>query len=181
MPHIALPDGLPGILGPLAYRPATAQPLLGLADVLLRAHEGLSPGERELIAAAVSAGNGCRFCTSSHAAFAARQLAGGRDVVDATLADTTGAPVSPKLRTLLALAELVRLGGDRVTAAAVDRARAAGADDLEIHDTILIAAAFCMFNRYVDGLATIEPAEPAAYDAMAEGIIAHGYQAGTAR
>jgi len=48
---------------------------------------------------------------------------------------------------------------------------------VEIHDTVLIAAAFCLFNRYVDGLATILPDDPAGYAAMAGLIVTNGYGA----
>jgi len=66
-------------------------------------------------------------------------------------------------------------GGKHVTTGDVERARAQGATDLEIHDTVLIAAAFSMFNRYVDGLATFTPSDPALYDEMAVEIVANGY------
>ena len=62
-----------------------------------------------------------------------------------------------------------------MTADDIARARAEGATDVEIHDTVLIAAAFCMFNRYVDGLATLTPADPAAYDDMGRRMAEHGY------
>ena len=65
--------------------------------------------------------------------------------------------------------------GRLVTDAAVAAARAQGAIDREIHDTVLIAAAFCMFNRYVDGLATIAPDDPALYAAGAQRLIKDGY------
>jgi hypothetical protein len=59
----------------------------------------------------------------------------------------------------------------------VEAARAEGATDLEIHDTVLIAAAFCMFNRYVDGLGTLAPTDPSVYDRTAERIVSVGYAA----
>jgi uncharacterized peroxidase-related enzyme len=175
MARIDLPEGLPGILGPMAFRPELAAALNGLANALLRIDEGLTRGERELIAASVSNGNECRFCTASHAAFSARQIDGGYDVVDAALADPDHAPISPKLVALLHLADRVRQGGLAVTDEDVAAARAEGATDVEIHDTVLIAAAFCMFNRYVDGLGTWAPTERADYDTNAERIVTHGY------
>jgi hypothetical protein len=57
----------------------------------------------------------------------------------------------------------------------VDRARLAGADDKAIHDTVLIAAMFCMFNRYVDGLATWTPEDPTVYQAIGARIAEKGY------
>jgi len=175
MPHIDLPAGAPGILGPLLFRPETAGPLNELAEVLLRGDNSLTRGERELIASAVSQGNDCHFCQASHSTMAALQLEGGWDVVDAVLGDTETAPISPKLRSLLAIAGHVRDSGRAVTDADIAAARAAGATDVEIHDTVLIAAAFCMFNRYVDGLATLAPERREDYGALGRMIVEHGY------
>lgn len=176
MPHIAVPDHLPGILSLFAFRPETARPLNELAEVLLRGPSSLSRGVRELIAAYVSGKNACEFCCGSHSAFAAAQLGGGKDLVDAVKRDPATAPISDKLRALLAIAGKVQEGGQAVQPRHVEAARRAGATDLEIHDAVLIAAAFCMFNRYVDGLATIAPPDPAAYDAMATMIVENGYR-----
>ena len=175
MPHIALNSAEPGIRGLLRYRPETAGPLSELTEVLLRGPSTLTRGERELIAAYVSALNDCRYCSSSHSACAAAQLPGGMAVVEQVRADPATAPVSAKLKALLAIAAAVAHGGHAVTAGQVARARAAGATDVEIHDTVLIAATFCMFNRYVDGLATIAPDDPAAYAAGAQRLVTQGY------
>jgi uncharacterized peroxidase-related enzyme len=161
----------------MMFRPETAAPLNQLAEVLLRGDNTLTRGERETIAAYVSHLNGCNFCHNSHATFAALQLDGGWDVIDAVMADPDTAPVSPKMRALLAVAALVQQGGTQVTEAAVDAARAEGATDVEIHDTVLIAAAFCMFNRYVDGLGTIAPPTRADYEPMGHQIVELGYAA----
>lgn len=168
----------PGITGPMRYRPETAKPLNELAEVLLRSvPHPLPPGERELIAAYVSGLNECTFCCSSHSAFAAVQLDEGMSLVDRVRADPDTAPISPKLRALLRIAAAVRVSGREVTTAMVEAAREAGATDLEIHDTVLIAAAFCMFNRYVDGLATLAPRDPELYLASAHRIVEFGYHA----
>ena len=164
MAHIELDNPLPGIAGLMTYRPETAGPLAELAEVLLRGPSTLSRGERELIAAHVSELNSCTFCASSHAAFAAAQLPGDHEP-------------SPKLSALLDVAAAVAESGRAVTAELVAKAREAGATDLELHDTVLIAAAFCMMNRYVDGLGTWAPDDPAAYAAMAPRIVAEGYRA----
>jgi uncharacterized peroxidase-related enzyme len=176
MPHIDLPEGLPGILGPMAFRPETARPLNELAEVLLRDDNSLSRGERELIAAHVSKLNGCHFCHTSHATFAALQLEGGWDTVDAVVADPDRAPVSDKLRALLRVAGAVQASGSAVTPGLVAGARRAGATDVDIHDTVLIAAAFCMFNRYVDGLATWAPREREDYAESGRMIVERGYR-----
>jgi len=167
----------PGIRGLLRYRPETARPLSELTEVLLRGPGTLARGERELIAAYVSALNDCRYCSSSHSACAAAQLPGGMALVEQVRADPASAPVSAKLKALLTIASAVAHSGRAVTAEHVAGARAAGATDLEIHDTVLIAAAFCMFNRYVDGLATIAPEDPALYAAGAQRLVKQGYLA----
>ena len=174
MPHIDLPDR-PGIRALFQLRPDTAKPLCELAEALLRAPSTLSRGERELIAAFVSSRNDCRHCTGSHSAYAAAQLEGGRAVVEAVKAGRSDPHVSPKLAALLAIAGLVQHSGKSVTPEAIAAARTVGATDREIHDTVLIAAAFCMYNRYVDGLATIPLADDAGYDAIATDVVANGY------
>ena len=175
MPHIALPDGLPGITSGFAFRPETAAPLRALAEVLLRGPNTLTPGEREMIAAAVSKRNECVFCHASHRAAAANHLGGDYALVDAVTDDAEQAPVSAKLKALLAIAAKVQEGGRQVTADDVARARGEGATDLEIHDTVLIAAAFSMFNRYVDGLATWTPRGHELYDRMGHRMAHQGY------
>ena len=181
MPHIALDNDLPGIVGLMTYRPETAGPLNALAEALLRADNSLSRGEREVIAAYVSNLNGCKFCEASHSAFAARQLEGGYDVIDSVKRDRDGAPVSPKLRALLGIAAAVQQGGRAVSETDIAAAREVGATDVEVHDTVLIAAAFCMYNRYVDGLATWAPDAREAYDQIAVDIVEHGYGASLER
>jgi uncharacterized peroxidase-related enzyme len=177
MAHIDLENDLPGVVSLFRYRPETAGPLAALAETLLREPNTLSRGERELIAAYVSNLNQCKFCVSSHSAFAAVQLPEGMEIVSSVCADLQSAPVSPKLRALLQVAGKVQQSGRAVAATDIEAARGAGATDLEIHDTVLIAAAFCMFNRYVDGLAATAPDDPAEYAMSAEVIVAHGYPA----
>ena len=175
VPHIALPEGLPGITSGFAFRPETAKPLRALAEVLLRGPSTLTSAEREMIAAFVSSRNDCRFCQLSHSAAAAHHLSGHSDVVDAVVHDYERAQISEKLKSLLAIAAKVQEGGLQVTAGDVERARKEGATDVEIHDAVLIAAAFCMFNRYVDGLATFTPADPKDYDEMGRRMAMDGY------
>jgi len=180
MPHIGLNSDEPGIRGLLRFRPETGRPLGELAEVLLRGPSTLTRGERELIAACVSALNDCQYCSSSHSACAAAQLPGGMALVEQVRADTGNAPISAKLKALLGIAFAVQQSGLKVSAGDVTAARAVGATDLEIHDTVLIAAAFCMFNRYVDGLATVAPQDPAVYAAGAQRLIMNGYLAPSA-
>jgi uncharacterized peroxidase-related enzyme len=175
MPHIQVPPEIPGILALLKQYPQTGATINQFTQALLRAEEGITSAERELIATYVSARNKCRFCTQSHAA-AARVLYGPQEnVVDAALADMTHAPLSDKMKALLAIAGKVQTDGRSVTSEDIDRARAAGANDRAIHDTVLIAAAFCMFNRYVDGLAATTPDDENFYKKIGQHLVDHGY------
>ena len=174
MPHIAVTVGLPGISGLLDQYPHTGRVLSQLAEALLRGPSPLPAGERELIATYVSSLNRCVFCAGSHGA-AAEHLLGERDTLSAILADPDSAPISSKLRALLAIAARVQQGGRAVSDQDVAAARAEGATDREIHDTVLIAAAFCMYNRYVDGLATSTPSDPGDYDRMGQRLALEGY------
>lgn len=175
MAHITLPEGVPGIVGPLRQYPETGHYLLGLAEALLRGPSSLTTAEREVIATYVSSQNGCVFCMSSHGAAARCLLGSEAAIVDQVCAGPEQAPISDKMKALLAISGKVQQGGRRVDDADVARARAAGADDKAIHDTVLIAAAFCMYNRYVDGLATLTPSDPAAYERMGIGLARNGY------
>jgi uncharacterized peroxidase-related enzyme len=176
MPHISVPGDRPGIVGLLATKPALGRKFNEFAEELMRGPSPLSQGERELIAAFVSSGNECRFCTNSHTA-AARHALPDADgsLVAAVCTDVSTAPVSERMRALLAIADKVRVGGGQVTEADIAKARAAGADDEQLHDTVLIAAAFCLANRYVDGLAAITPDSPELYDAAGKRLVTEGY------
>ena len=177
MPHIDLPNEYPGIRSLFVYRPETAAPLCHLAQVLLHdPHPTLSAGERELIASYVSNLNMCRFCTSSHSAIAKHQLGSDLALVKEVLNNAETAAISDKLKALLKIAAKVQSGGKNVQSDDIETARNAGATDIEIHDTVLIAAAFCMFNRYVDGLATWQPDNEAFYDKMGEQRAREGYK-----
>jgi uncharacterized peroxidase-related enzyme len=175
MPHIRLPN-LPGIRGPMAYSPATAKPLNELAEVLLRNDDNsLTRGERELIATYVSSLNDCFFCQNIHGAIAGHYLEYDLDAIDAVKKDYLGTSISNKLKSLLTIAASVQAGGKKVTVAQIEEAREEGATDREIHDTVLIAAAFCMYNRYVDGLATWAPQERQFYLDRAKQRAEEGY------
>jgi uncharacterized peroxidase-related enzyme len=175
MPHIKLPEGLQGIRGPMAFRPETAKPLNELVEVLLHAPNALTPGERELIATYVSYLNDCYFCQTVHGAIAAAHLNDDEQLVKRVKADFQHADISDKLKALLVIAGKVQKGGKLVTSGDVDEARKYGATDIEIHDTVLIAAAFCMYNRYVDGLATWQPQEEELYRERGKKTAREGY------
>ncbi|MDJ1503378.1 peroxidase-related enzyme [Xanthocytophaga agilis] len=177
MPHISLPEGVPGIRSLVLFRPDTGQPLYELAQILLRGESPLSPAERELIATYVSFLNACVFCSCSHAAAARYLYKDEQQTVDLVLEDYQNAPISDKLKALLTIAGRVQKDARTVSTDDVALARSFGATDRDIHDTVLIAATFCMFNRYVDGLATIAPAKDdiSAYAQMGERMGTIGY------
>ena len=175
MPHIQLPEGLHGIRGAMAFRPETAKPLNELVEVLLRGPNSLTSGERELIATYVSSENDCYYCQTIHGAIAAACLNDDEALVQSVKFDFQNAEISDKLKALLVIAGQVQRGGKNVTAEAVAHARELGATDIEIHDTVLIAAAFCMYNRYVDGLGTTQPRDEAMYRERGKRVAREGY------
>jgi len=175
MAHIKLPDGVPGILGPLMAYPDSAAHLNGLAEVVLRGPSSLTEAEREMIAAFVSSGNDCYFCTNSHAAAARHLLGDEAPLVDEILNNGPAAEISDKMRALLAIAGKIRRDGRLVTPEDINDAREAGADDRAIHDTVLIASMFCMYNRYVDGLGTWAPRNRTLYDQLGARLAVKGY------
>jgi uncharacterized peroxidase-related enzyme len=174
MPYISVEEHLPGITGLLEYRKESAQPIRELTHLLLRGPSTLTQGERELIATVVSHNNECRFCTTAHTA-AADLLLGECDTAQKVKENIETAPVSEKMKALLTIARQVQQSGKNVTEQSVLRAKNEGATDLEIHDTVLIAALFCLYNRYVDGLSTIAPTDPNFYKGLADRIVNHGY------
>lgn len=177
MPHIALPEGYPGIRSLFLYNPTTAKPLNDLVQTLLHdpSTSTLTPGERELIAAYTSALNECKYCANTHGAIAKHQLGGNEKIVQDVLQDPSGAEVSDKMKALFKVAAKVQQDGKKVSADDIAFAREHGATDKEIHDTVLIAAAFCMYNRYVDGLATWAPDDPSIYDSIGKQRASEGY------
>ena len=182
MPHINLKQGLPGIRGPMVFSPETTKPLCDLAEVLLTGPHTLTTAEREMIATYVSSQNDCYFCQYAHGSIVAQHLGGTPaqyEFVDAMKRDFESTTLSDKMKALLNIAGKVQQDGKQVTTADVDRARSAGATDKEIHDTVLIAAVFCLCNRYVDGLATWAPDDPAFYRQRAALVAENGYAAST--
>lgn len=159
----------------MAFRPETAKPLNELAEILLRDNEELSRADRELIASFVSYRNDCFYCHQSHGEIACLYLDGNRDLVEQVKKDYLNADISDLLKSLLGIAAKVQQNGKAVTPADIENARHNGATDRQIHDTVLIAAAFCMFNRYVDGLATTAPTDMSSYPVRAKQIVDNGY------
>lgn len=175
MPHIPLEDHLPGITGLLEYRKDSAEPIRELTQFLLRGPSTLTEAERELIATIVSHGNECKFCTTAHTA-AADKLLGECNTTEAIKTDVESSPVSDKMKALLIVAKQVQQSGKAVTEESISRAKNAGATDIEIHDTVLIAALFCLYNRYVDGLATRLPDTNQYYDTLPDRLVTNGYK-----
>jgi uncharacterized peroxidase-related enzyme len=176
MAHIDIQNDLPGIRGPMAFRPETAKPLNELAEILLRDDDNtLSRGERELIGAYVSSLNDCFFCQNVHGALAQHYMQCDMQFIDNIKKDFLSSGISDKMKALLAIAGSVQKSGRHVTTEQIEHARTLGATDREIHDTVLIAAAFCMFNRYVDGLGTWAPQDRQVYVERAPRRAAEGY------
>ncbi|CAN5290039.1 carboxymuconolactone decarboxylase family protein [soil metagenome] len=175
MSYIKLNSNLPGIVGLMHFRPETAKPLNELAETLLRGPSSLTSAEREMIASYVSHQNECHFCHSSHGAAAAHHLDGNLDLLDDIKNGFKKTDISDKLRALLKIAKKVQVLGNKVTPEDIEAARDEGATDTEIHDTVLISAAFCMYNRYVDGLGTWAPQEKEAYDETGKRLAHEGY------
>jgi uncharacterized peroxidase-related enzyme len=174
-PHITLKEGVPGIRSLFLFRPETAVPLNELVDALLVKESTLTRGEREMIASYVSYLNECKFCCTIHSAIA-DHLNGDKSILKAVKEDYKTAPISEKLKALLAIAAKVQKDARTVSDEDVSAARAHGATDLEIHDTVLIAAAFCMYNRYVDGLRTwAPPVDAKVYAERAKMVAEQGY------
>ncbi len=174
MPHIELESHLPGITGLLEYRKDTGQPIRDLTQVIMRGPSTLTEAERELIATVVSHGNQCRFCTAAHAA-TVDLLLGEDETCKKVKEDIATAPVSEKMKALLTIAALTGKSGRLVTTEIIEKAKAEGATDLEIHDTVLIAALFSLYNRYVDGMATAMPDNDSYFVMLADRLVNHGY------
>jgi len=174
MPHIELESHLPGITGLLEYSKDTGQPIRDLTQILMRGPSTLTEAERELIATIVSHGNQCKFCTTAHAA-AADLLLGDKTTTQMMREDIASTPVSEKMKALLTIASLTGKNGNLVTPEVILKAKAEGATDREIHDTVLIAALFSLYNRYVDGMATTMPDNDAYFDVLADRLVNHGY------
>jgi uncharacterized peroxidase-related enzyme len=175
MAYIKTEEGVPGIRSLALFRPETGKHLYELVEVLLRGESPLSESERELIAAYVSHLNNCIFCRNSHAAAAKCLYGESQEIVDDVLSDLHQADIPDKLKAILRIAGKVQILGKKVTPADIGLAKTLGASDREIHDAVLIAATFSMFNRYVDGLATFTPTDPEAYEEMGKRMATKGY------
>lgn len=165
MAYISTGVNQPGIVELLRYKPSTGNALLNLANTLLIETSPLSSGERELIASYVSYLNECEFCHLSHTAAANAHFNDHGETVSCVIQNIDTANISDKMKALLRIAAKVQKSGKQVLKTDIEKAFESGASDEEIHDTVLIAAAFCMFNRYVDGLGTT-PAKAEEYAEM---------------
>ncbi|MDX2304782.1 MAG: peroxidase-related enzyme [Microscillaceae bacterium] len=174
MAYIQVENHLPGVTGLLEFRKDAAEPLRELTQLLLRGANTLTEAERELIATAVSHKNECVYCTTSHAA-AADAYYGDHEITEKVKNNIETAPISNKMKALLMIALQVQESGKKVTQQSIENAKKQGATDLEIHDTVMIAALFCFYNRYVDGLGTFAPTDPNYYTEMAQRLKEKGY------
>jgi uncharacterized peroxidase-related enzyme len=166
MTYIKTDIPAPGIVELLFYKGPTGKALANLADTILLGPSPLTSGERETIAAYVSMLNNCEFCHESHSASVNAHLQDNGKTIACLRKDVSTVPTTEKMKKLLAIAGLVQKGGKSVTPSAIEEAKNTGATDEEIHDTVLVAAAFCMYNRYVDGLGTNLPASKDEYGDM---------------
>jgi uncharacterized peroxidase-related enzyme len=176
-----LPDA-PGILTAIRLTPGLGVHLRGLADELLvNEFPGatIERAEREMLATAVSAGNDCFYCMDSHGAFATALLEADGSTDRIGLIDTiklgSSDGLDPKMTALLHIARTVRQDALGLTDADVAAAREAGATDADVQLAVLIAAAFSMYNRIVDGFRAATPPVTAAYRDRAREIASHGY------
>ncbi len=175
MAHIDVDPNLPGIRQLMAFSPETATPMGKLANLMLRTNEGITMPEREMIATYVSYLNDCLYCQQSHGAIVTCYLNDHHKLISQVTQDCQHADISDKMKALLSIAGSVQKGGKHVTAEQIEKAKQEGATDRDIHDTVLIAAMFCMFNRYVDGLASNTPTDLSSYPLRAKQIAEHGY------
>jgi uncharacterized peroxidase-related enzyme len=175
MPYISQNTDLPGIIGLMNYRTDTGKFIAEFTEMLLRGDSPLTRGEREVISTYVSLLNGCNFCRAAHESIARKVLAEESNLVDIIYHDLDSANISEKLKILLKIAAKVQKSGHDVTADDIQQAKLQGATDREIHDTVLISAAFCMFNRYVDGLSAATPEDPSVYEQISAQIVKSGY------
>jgi len=166
----------PGIVELLFYKGPTGKALSKLAQTLLHGPSTLTSGERELIASHVSALNDCEFCHESHSASANAHFNDQGGVVKSLKIGVDKAEVSDKMKALLKIAGKVQISGKEVTPDLIEQAKKEGATDEEIHDTVLIASAFCMYNRYVDGLNTNLPEKKEEYVDMGKRMAKVGYK-----
>ncbi|TND08354.1 MAG: peroxidase family protein [Bacteroidetes bacterium] len=176
MTYISTNNDQPGIVTLLFYKPSTGRALSSLAHTLLHGPSPLTSSERELIASYVSWLNNCPFCHQSHGGAAICHDGANEAIIEAYKQSIDKAPVSPKMKALLAIAGKVQKSGKEVLPADIETARKAGASDEEIHDGVLIAAAFCMYNRYVDGLNTPMPEDPSDFADMGKRLAKNGYR-----
>lgn len=176
MTHIKTDFSQYGMTELIFYKKETGSVLSELAHTLLQGKSPLSMADREIIATHVSILNDCEFCTMTHGVAATTHLGDDGKAFNCMIEDISKIPVSDKMKKLLAIATKVHESGKAVTEELVKEAREAGACDEEIHDTVLIAAAFCMFNRYVDGLGTMVPEDKSEYKEMGERLAKKGYR-----
>lgn len=166
----------PGIVELLFYKGTTGKALSKLAHTLLHGPSSLTPGERELIASHVSALNNCEYCRESHGESANTHLKDHGIIVGSLKTGVKQAKISNKMKALLNIAGKVQISGKEVTPDLIEQAKKQGAIDEDIHDTVLIASAFCMYNRYVDGLNTNLPQNKEDYKNIGKRLAEIGYK-----
>lgn len=175
MTYIKTGVNQPGIVELMFYKGPTGKALANLVQTLMHGPSCLTSGERELIASYVSKLNNCAFCHGTHSASANVHLGDNGEASSCIIDDMDSAPVSDKMKALLRLAGKVQISGKAVSEKDIEDARKVGANDEDIHDTVLIASAFCMYNRYVDGLGT-DPGDSKDYPGYGVRLAKKGYK-----
>lgn len=175
MAFITLDNTLQGMRQLLAYKPIIAGPMLALMEGVMRSNDGLSLGERELIASYISYLNDCRHCQIIHGEIAQCLLNDDDFIMDTLRSNFKELKLNPRINAILNIVKCIHLGGKHVGASQIDAAKKIGITEMEIHDTVLISSMFCMFNRYIDGLGLESTDTELSFKQRAKQIAENGY------
>jgi uncharacterized peroxidase-related enzyme len=131
--------------------PEPAKHLLAFHETVLRGDSPFTTGEREMIAAYVSGLNSCDYCHGIHSV-TAEAFGVPAGLLEAAVADLDSAPVSDKLKPVLAYVGKLTRTPSRMTEADAEAVFAAGWDENALHDAVLVCALFNFMNRMVEGI-----------------------------
>jgi len=162
----------------LKHEPDIGVPFAQLNQAVMRGEAPFTPGERELIAAYVSALNACHYCRSEHTAVA-ESFGMPAGLLEQLLLDVQAAEVSEALRAALVYARKLTVSPMHLGQADVDAFFAAGHDERALYFVVFVTALFTMSNRIVHGLGLATPGPQGMQEAVAR-LHSQGY-AGTLR
>ena len=146
-----------------------------MGQALINGPSPLSPGEREMIQAFVAGLIKCQFaCVAHTAAAVARGIEPG--VVEKLLADVASAPVSAKLKPLLALVKKLALEPTQVSQSDADAVFAAGWDEQAYHSAVAVTARMTFMSKIIHGHGFV-PMSPERAKTSAEHRAKAGYVA----